>query len=89
MRTDVVGQLEPRFGREGRLDTEPLELEHPGESISHRSVVVHDQNCARRLIGDAGGRSNHCIILKAKDMARQGRARLRTVSLYNCQQDTL
>ena len=83
VRTDVVGQFESGFGGQCRLDTEPFELQHPRERVGHRSIVVYDKDRARRLVDSADGRGNHRIILKGKDMARQGRAAFATVSLYN------
>ena len=41
---DGVGKLQARLGGEGSRHPESLQLEHPGEGIGHRPVVVHDQD---------------------------------------------
>ena len=89
VRMDAVGQLESRFRRQRGLDAEPFQLEHPGERVGHRPVVVNDKDRPRRLVGDAFGRGNHCIILKVKDMARQGRGRRGIGFTIQCPDDTL
>ena len=81
MRPCAVGKLEAGFRRQCGHDAKALELEHSSESVGHRSIVVYYQDSPRRFAGDAFGRGNHCIILMAKDMARQGRATAAIVSL--------
>ena len=71
---DAIGQFESRFGRQRSLDTETFELEHPRKRIGDGSIIVDDEYGPRRLVGDASGRGNHRIILKAKDMLICGRS---------------
>jgi hypothetical protein len=85
----AFSQFEAAFSGQSGHDAKALQLEHSSERVGHRSVVVYYQDGARGLVGDAVGRDNHCIILMAKDMGRQGRARTLEVSLYNVAADTL
>jgi len=67
--TDVIRQLQPRFGVDGRRDLEPLELEHARERIGDGAVVVYYQDCFGRRFGErVPGRGNHRIILKPKEI---------------------
>ena len=66
-RSDVLGELESGLGVDGRCHFETLEPEHARERISHRPVVVDDEDRLRGGLRErALGRGNHRIIMKVK-----------------------